>query len=70
MCNRKLFLTTTKKLSSVFVIVMLGASVTRGQEAPTPRTDVFADRPRIDVATSITLEEARMIIEAANRCGP
>jgi len=65
MCNRKLFLTTTKKLSSVFVIVMLGASVTRGQEAPTPRTDVFADRPRIDVATSITLEEARVIIEAA-----
>ena len=35
------------------------------QEAPTPRTDVFADRPRIDVATSITLEEARVIIEAA-----
>ena len=65
MCNRKLFLTTTKKLSSVFVIVMLGASVTRGQEAPTPRIDVFADRPRIDVATSITLEEARVIIEAA-----
>jgi len=65
MCNGKLFLTTTKKLSSVFVIVMLGASVTRGQETPTPRTDVFADRPRIDVATSITLEEARVIIEAA-----
>jgi glc operon protein GlcG len=65
MYNRKLLLTTTKKLSSVFVIVMLGASVTHGQEAPTPRTDVFADRPRIDVATSITLEEARVIIEAA-----
>ena len=35
------------------------------QEQPVPRTDVFADRPRIDVATSITLEDARVIIEAA-----
>ena len=35
------------------------------QEAPAPRNDVFADRPRVDVATSITLEDARVIIEAA-----
>jgi uncharacterized protein GlcG (DUF336 family) len=41
------------------------ASVILAQETPAPRSDVFAERPRIDVATSITLEDARVIIEAA-----
>ena len=45
--------------------IILSASIGFAQDAPVPRADVFADRPRFDVATSITLEEARIIIEAA-----
>jgi uncharacterized protein GlcG (DUF336 family) len=48
------------------LILGIGASCVFSQDAPAPRTDVFKDRPRIDVATSITLEEARVIIEAAS----
>jgi uncharacterized protein GlcG (DUF336 family) len=35
------------------------------QEAPAPRADVFAQRARVDVPTTISLEEARVIIDAA-----
>ena len=53
----------------IVVTVMLATgprgSVASAQEKPAPVTDVFATRPRIDVATSISLEEARIIIDAA-----
>jgi uncharacterized protein GlcG (DUF336 family) len=39
--------------------------VASAQEKPAPATDVFATRPRIDVPTSLSLEEARIIIDAA-----
>jgi uncharacterized protein GlcG (DUF336 family) len=40
-------------------------AVAPAQEKPAPVTDVFATRPRIDVPTSFSLEEARIIIDAA-----
>jgi len=49
------------QILTVVVIVMLGmgkSSVASVQERPAPR-------PRVDVATSISLEEARIIIDAA-----
>jgi uncharacterized protein GlcG (DUF336 family) len=53
-------------LASLILWSNFGCSALFAQEAPAPRADVFKDRPRIDVATSITLEEARVIIEAAS----
>ena len=67
-CSRGLFNKITRlplALATVIVCVGIGASDVSPQDAPAPRSDVFTDRPRIDVATSITLEEARVIIEAA-----
>jgi glc operon protein GlcG len=51
--------------ASVILWTGFEVSILCAQESPAPRSDVFADRPRIDVSTSITLEEARVIIEAA-----
>ena len=67
-CSRGLFNKITRlpfALATVIVWVGIGASDVSPQDAPAARSDVFTDRPRIDVATSITLEEARVIIEAA-----
>ena len=68
MSGQNLLAVKVKRLLLVFGMALLwnlAGAVGRAQEAPAPRTDVFADRPRIDVATSITLEDARVIIEAA-----
>ena len=52
-------------VAGIALAMILMASIAFAQDPPAPRSDVFNDRPRIDVATSITLEEARAIIEAA-----
>ena len=66
---RNFQLAKVKRALLIFASVILWTgfevSILLAQEPPAARTDVFADRPRIDVATSITLEEARVIIEAA-----
>ncbi len=53
----------------IVVTVMLATgpsgSVASAQEQPAPASSMFAERPRIDVPSSITLEEARVIIDAA-----
>ena len=49
----------------IAVLAALAASVASAQEPHKPVPDVFATRPRIDVASSISLEEARVIIDAA-----
>ena len=41
------------------------ARIAPAQEKPAPGGSMFAERARIDVAASISLEEARVIIEAA-----
>jgi glc operon protein GlcG len=68
MRSRNLLSADVKRLLCVFGMPVWLAGfeglVVLAQEPPA-RTDVFTDRPRIDVATSITLEEARVIIEAA-----
>jgi uncharacterized protein GlcG (DUF336 family) len=51
---------------AVLAAATLTASVGSAQEPPSPVTDVFATRPRVDVASSISLEEARVIIDAAS----
>ena len=50
--------------SLAFLMVMTSVSVVSAQELK-PVPDVFATRPRIDVAASISLEEARVIVDAA-----
>ena len=49
-------------LSTILFIV--GAAAQAAEPAK-PGADMFAERPRIDVPTAITLEEARTIIDAA-----
>jgi uncharacterized protein GlcG (DUF336 family) len=48
-------------------IVTAGFMLSAGsaQEKPEAASDVFANRPRIDVPVSLSLEEARIIIDAA-----
>jgi glc operon protein GlcG len=61
-------MTKTKGIQiSMLLIASVGlvASLAAAQEPAKPVTDMFATRPRIDVAFSISLEEARVIIEAA-----
>jgi uncharacterized protein GlcG (DUF336 family) len=69
MSGQNLLSVKIKQLLLIFGIATLWtglvSTLSFAQEAPAPRSDVFADRPRIDVATSITLEDARVIIEAA-----
>lgn len=66
MRKRSLVLAWTKQTLIVVVIVML-ATGPRGsaQEQPNPASPASAPRPRIDVPTSLPLEEARIIIDAA-----
>ncbi len=40
-------------------------SVVTAQEPPAPAVEMFATRPRIDVPVSLSLEEARVIVDAA-----
>jgi uncharacterized protein GlcG (DUF336 family) len=47
------------------VTLLLMPSAVSTQEQTAPAGDVFATRPRIDVPVSLSLEEARVIIDAA-----
>ncbi|HEV8342093.1 MAG TPA: heme-binding protein [Candidatus Binatia bacterium] len=56
-------------IALIVVMVML-APGSKGwaastQEQPAPAGDIFATRPRIDVPVSLSLQEARIIIDAA-----
>ena len=60
----------SKRRSLLAVVMVMLAMGSRGsaafaQEKPAPSSAERASRPLIDVATSLTLEEARIIIEAA-----
>ena len=46
------------------ILFILGAPA-QAAEPAAAGTDMFAERPRIDVPTALTLEEARIIIDAA-----
>jgi hypothetical protein len=54
-------------LIPLLTIVTAGFMLSAGsaQEKPEAASDIFATRPRIDVPVSLSLEEARIIIDAA-----
>ena len=69
MNQRKLF--SSKRGANVdddfhdVVTSVLVPSVVSAQEQPAPAGEMFATRPRIDVPVSLSLEEARVIVDAA-----
>ena len=65
--NPRNFASATPKSCAWFlstILFIIGAAA-QGAEPAAPGADLFAERPRIDVPTSLTLEEARIIIDAA-----
>jgi uncharacterized protein GlcG (DUF336 family) len=69
MNSRKPFLGSIACRLTLVAVCLLAtapeAPTAPAQEAPASRGDVFADRARVDVPTTISLEEARVIIDAA-----
>jgi glc operon protein GlcG len=68
MKNQKLrFIPTEQMISVLITITVIGclAARTTAQEQPAGSGAARAPRPRIDVAASLTLQEARVIIDAA-----
>jgi uncharacterized protein GlcG (DUF336 family) len=64
---QKLFSSNLALMLIILTIVMAAFMFSAGfaQEKPEVAGDVFATRPRIDVPVSLSLEEARIIIDAA-----
>jgi uncharacterized protein GlcG (DUF336 family) len=68
MTKRRLIRFSMIQTLTVLIVMIATAptdSVATAQEQPAPTGDIFATRARVDVPTSLSLEEARIIIEAA-----
>jgi len=65
--NLRNFASVTAKICAWFLsaILFIVGAAAQAAEAAKSGADMFAERPRIDVPTAITLEEARTIIDAA-----
>jgi glc operon protein GlcG len=70
MKNQRVILASTRRMMSLLIaiaVTVIGclAGRTMAQEQPAASAAARAPRPRIDVATSLTLQEARIIIDTA-----
>src|SRR5262245_33267789 len=69
MNQRKLFssrvVLTLVIIFTTIITSLLVPSAVSAQEQPAPGGEMFAARPRIDVPVSLSLEEARIIVDAA-----
>jgi glc operon protein GlcG len=70
MKNQRVILASTRRTMSLLIaiaVTVIGclAGRTMAQEQPAASAAARAPRPRIDVATSLTLQEARIIIDTA-----